>query len=154
MIHSHPLHAIYLRSPHVLTTSMTRSPNCHYSTLTFCFILQCLFTYKFNPFLNFVIYHLLSPYPLISPAHLPSPNTSGTLRLFYFSPTTSRLTQLGNQLIKTQCFAAYVPTKPTVELNRIWHPPAPPRIAMQNAIKHVLVYLFTEHVMLKTLVTL
>ena len=154
MIHSHSLHALYLRPPHVLTTSMRRSLNCHYSTLTSRFILQCLFTYKFNPFLNFLLYHLLSPHPLISPTHLPSPNTCGTLRLFYFSPTTSRLTQVRDQLIKTQCFAAYVPTKSTVKFNRIRHLPAPSRIAMHDAIKHLMAYLFIKLAMQKTLVAL
>ena len=168
---------LHHRTPLAITMLITRDPftpiaralltfatRAHYIHDTFSklplfhstsrFILQCLFTYKFNPFFNFVIYHLLSPHPLISPTHLPSPNTSGTLRLFHFSPTTSGLTQVRVQLIKTQCFAAHVPTKSTVEFNRIWHLPAPPRIAMHDAIKHVMVSLFIKLVMQKTLVAL
>ena len=97
-----------------------------------------------------LIYHLLSPHSIISPTCLPSPNTYGTLRLYYFSPTTSRLTQERDQLIKTQCFAAYVPTK----LTKIRHLPAPSRIVMRDAIKLAMAYLFIKLAMRKILVTL
>ena len=115
LIHLLPLPVLHLRSPHVLISFMTRAPNWYYSILTFRYIFQYLFTYKFNQFLNLLIYQLIFPHSLISSTHLPSPNSSGTLWLYYFSPTTSKLTQDRNQLIKTQCFAAYVPIKLIVD---------------------------------------
>ena len=154
VIHLHPLHVLHLRSPHMLITFMTRVPNCHYSIVIFRFVLQYLFTFKFDQFLNLLISNLLSPHPIISLTHLPSLNTSGTLWLFYFSPTMSRLTQDCDQLIKTQCFAAYTSTKLTVESNRIWHLPTPLRIVMHDAIKLAMAYLFIKLAMRKVLVTL
>ena len=86
----------------------------------------------------------------------PYPNTSGTLRFYYFSPTTSNLPQDQDQLIKTPCFAAYVPTKLIVEFNRIRQLPAPSRIVMHNniKIKLAIAYLFIKLAMRKVLVAL
>ena len=85
-----------------------------------------------------------------------NPNTSGTLRFYYFSPTTSNLPQDQDQLIKTPCFAAYVPTKLIVEFNRIRQLPAPSRIVMHNniKIKLAIAYLFIKLAMRKVLVAL
>ena len=99
----------------------------------------------------------LSPvFPLLTRNSDPSPieNTSGTLWLYYFSPTTSRLIQDRDQLIKTRCFAAYVPTKLTVVFNSIRHLPAPSRIVMHETIKLAMAYLFIKLTMRKILVAL
>ena len=65
-----------------------------------------------------------------------------------------RLTQDCDQLIKTQCFAAYVPIKLTVESNKIRDLPAPSRIVMHDAIKLVIAYLIIKLAMRKILVAL
>ena len=97
---------------------------------------------------------LTFPLPIHKSSSSPISKYIWNTSTLFFSPTTSTLTQVRDQLIKTQCFVAYVPTKPTAEFNRIWHPPALLRIAMHDAIKHVMVYLFIKLAMQKTLVTL
>ena len=154
-------------------TSITRAPlkfttRAHYIYDTF----SKLSLFQSNiPFHSPVSFHLqiqpvsqhfylsLPPPPpplpsLISSTHLPSPETSRTIRLFYFSSTRSRLTQDRNQLITTQCFAAYVLPNWTVEFNRIRQLPAQLRIVMQNAIMLAMAYLFIKLSIQKILITL
>ena len=82
-------------------------------------------------------------------SHIPSPTTYGTLRNFYFCPTTSRLIQGRNQSVRIQCFAPYDPTRLTEGFSKIWHLPASKKTAMHNVIKPVMVYLSAKLVMRK-----
>ena len=87
---------------------------------------------------------LTFPLPIHKSSSSPISKYIWNTSTLFFSPTTSTLTQVRDQLIKTQCFVAHVSRKSTAEFNRIWHPPALPRIAMHDAIKHVMVYLFIK----------
>ena len=99
----------------------------------------------------------------LSPTLPPLTHKSDTSPISKYIWNTSNLLLLSNdleinpgprQIDKTQCFAAYIPTKLTVEFNRIRHLPAPLRIVMHDAIKLTITYLFIKLAMRKILIAL
>ena len=93
------------------------------------------------------MFHSLKDVP-----HTPPPTTYGILQNCCFSPAGSKLIQDRDQLTKTQCSAVFSPRRLTEGPSRIWHLPAPTRIAMRAVIKHVIVYQLARLVMRKILV--
>ena len=132
---------------------VTRAPYQTYIALTLfqialgqpIWFFQSLNSYNWSSLLYYSLKHSL---------HIPSSTTYGTLRNCFSYPTTSKLIRVRDQSTKTQYSVPSAPEKLTEGHSRIWHLPAPTRIAVHVVIKPVTVYQLAKLVMRKILVAL
>ena len=142
---------------HVLMEKIFRPPLRHHSCLIKLTLLQLHHHTLLIKLTNAAsLHHIPYTYPLIKLTHITSLHhncytrsisklyhsnitsiTCGTLRNCFSYPATSTLIQVRDQSTKTQYSVPSAPEKLTEGHSRIWHLPAPTRIAAHVVIKPV-----------------